>query len=568
MRRLAPFIILLLALLRQQCSADTPRQLVAAYVKADPRLAVRIHVFDADICFGDLFERASAETGITLRCGREDGSADTRVAVYCHDYPLKELLSALQSFASHNNAGVYWERTGKAGHFVYELRFPQNAQRLAERLRRETQEAFEKAAETLLRLAAMDPKERAKHAADITRVYMQNDEEFGKRVIQGERKWNGLNLFARSLTPDQQRNVISGAATYTLSAEQLPPGGKEFLKSVYDEGWSEARVRAPDGSLQTMPPPKSVMFIAPRDTDDVTRSLFVHLDTIGGYSYVGGSPLENAFIRKVRDLWLAPGESADAPQGIALGPEDNRVPVAPPTSDPAQRGPWPPARMPPLLKRLSEFSRRANVGVIGRIDAVLNEELGDVGNSVPEFLDRLANYGKGIGVKWSGRTLLLEEPQWFWTEENSPPWTAIKWFRQMMAERKDVPRFEDLCSVTQYFTRSQLAKTATECAWLPGLADIWPLLNACRERLAFRTAIVSEAGLQLTPEVRSILEQSRSLAPAIARPEVHAVQMDVKQWQAPGDSTTTSLMLDVGIVRDDGTRHGVYGLRIRAPRRP
>jgi hypothetical protein len=569
MRVLILLSVAMPAIIAQPCFGESSRSRTVDFARSDSRLAATITVREYDISIGDLLERASAQSGVILRCDRQDGSANVRVSVYAHAYRISDLMPALYSLLSHKDAQVYWARSGKTGAYVYELRFPLNARRLAARLREEAQSAFERAAETMLRLAAMDPQERGKHSADISRAFMQKDDDFAKLTLPEERTWNGLKLVSEALSPEQQRAVITGSTRITVQTGELSAAGQSFLESEYQRDGSQTLVRDRDGTTKPMPPPSSVTFLAPRDPDDVTRSLIVYPNGLWGYSYAGGSPLENAYIRKVHDLWIGPDDLLEPPKSVMLKQDDqpddalqNEAPhgMIPTTTGPATQ----------LERRLSQFADRAGVCVLARISSGMNQDPGSVGKSIPDFLKRLSELQKGLNLKWSGRTLLVEEPQWFWTEENTPAWASIKWFREVMKERKDFPIFKDICELSLRFTPQQLLKCGRECSSLPALADLWPVLQMCEAKTAFRDAVTSDKGLPLTSEVVDVLHKSSVLSSCLRSPDIRALCMEVKPWQVPGTDSTAanSVLFDVGFVTKDGVKQWAFGIKIKPPRRP
>lgn len=571
MRRAFVHVTAAMVLITQTGLAQTVRTRVDTYSKEDSRLKASISIQSDEIYVGDLLARTSKQTGVTLDCGHADGSADVRIAVYCRDYPLAELMQALYVLLSHRDAEVMWERNGSPGAYSYELRFPLNARQLASRLRQEAKSQFEGAVSTMARLAAMDPSERGKHASEISRAYLQTNDAISDGLLKDNpptrRCWDGLRLFSRALTPSQQRAVVFEGASITLKASDLPASGADFLTTQWHEVASSALVEGANGTLQRVQPPTSLMFRAVRDGDFLTQTLVIDLEGMGGYGYVGGSPLNGAYERKVKDLWSLPGDALEPPDGLTIDPAKGM-----PLSDMDSDGTKPiPDASPirssstPLERRLREFADTASVGVLARIGSAFNQDPSSAGSSVGGFLERVKNQLHGLNLKWSNRTLVIEEPPWFWTAENIPPWSSVKWFRETMVARKGALTLNDLCELSRRFSDQGMTSARRECPSFDAIAPYLPLLRLCAENPEYQNAMTSERGLQIDSRVAAVLHSSAQLSGYLNRPGLRGLCFDVKHYEGTKPSSLKDqdfMIYRFGYVTELGEKRYEYGFRM------
>lgn len=111
--------------------------------QADSRLEKRVTFVSDRIAIGDLLEKMSALSSVTLTAGERDEAGDDGVSVALHDVKVGDAMNALWSLVSYQKAEWDWTATGEGKSASYHLSRPPAARFLAARLQAQAQQDFE-----------------------------------------------------------------------------------------------------------------------------------------------------------------------------------------------------------------------------------------------------------------------------------------------------------------------------------------------------------------------------------------------------------------------------------------
>src|SRR5262249_6762539 len=247
---------------------------------------------------GDLLEKLTARTGVSLSAGDGDGAGDVEVTVFVTDTRLRDLMSALWSLVSYHGAEWHWSRSGKPGAYRYQLMRPLPAATFAARVLQHSQARFEAEVATLL-AAVNAPPDRA--AAIAAR------DPAAAKVVGAQRTPAGLKTCSETFSPETQMRILRGQGLIKVPVSDLSPQGRAWVRSVWPQ------------SNQSIPPdqwthvPQYITAVAHPLPDNVAPVLVIGIDGIGGYGYAGAWPLQHELDADLDRLWILPRGAPDAP---------------------------------------------------------------------------------------------------------------------------------------------------------------------------------------------------------------------------------------------------------------
>ena len=109
-------------------------EVTAAMRKADARLQTRVTLRSPRILVGEMLERLSRQSGVTLTADADSLTGGDSVAVSLRDVPLADAMNALWSLFSYRHAEWDWRRNairGESGRYAYTLARPDYARNRA-----------------------------------------------------------------------------------------------------------------------------------------------------------------------------------------------------------------------------------------------------------------------------------------------------------------------------------------------------------------------------------------------------------------------------------------------------
>jgi hypothetical protein len=495
---------LLVALCIATCSyGDT---LTEAMRKEDPRLEQRVILSAPRVYSGELLERLSALTGVSLSAGERDGAADAQLSVFLRDVPLADALDALWSLLSYRDAGWHWEREGEKGGFAYRLIRPLAAQQLAARLEQQLQANFEDEAAIKQAYLGLTPEQLAEKARQDPKA---------RTLVEFPRTREGLRTFSETLSPEMQQRVLRRQDVITIPVNQLSEQGRAFVKMVWSEG-EHFQINPVDGSRTPTPEPDSITFFTEQSNGMITPVLAIDIPGAGAHGYLGGRPLEMAYLRKLDDLWMLPGDKSKDPQ--------TGKPIPAPGKQTA------PEEIHSLPQRFQQVAEAVPLSLMARLPGRTRLSGGlDPGapyrQTVEAFLQRLNQGLLLIQSKWRNGTLLLTYPSWFHEEALTVPWALVKKLRQAEKAGGGLLSLDDLAQ-----TAAQL-----DVPRLQRLAEEFPVMN----NVAYQRDLF--ALMALSPGVASRLRSKQGVPLAEIQPALASIRGFMRPGEVPGGSAVVRL---------------------------
>lgn len=470
--------ILALALISTPPAACAP--LTDVQRQADPRLQKKVTIVASHILIGELLEKLSAQSGVSLTVGEKDGTGDAEVLVSLKDVKLADAMDALYSLVSYKQAEWSWEQTGEGKNAVYRLAQPPAAQALAAALKAQVQKEFEAEAKTMLAAVKMTPEERKRRIAELS-----GKDDASAFLLKDNRLCDGLSIFATAVSAELQASVLQGKQRPRVPLSQLSDAGRAFVHAEWVH--SAATHNRADGTAELVPEPTFVFFNVSRPPNAISPILWIGMEGQGAYGYVGGTPLDKELRKKLAAYWLLPGDMKedDAEAHQVAAPK-----VAPPILDSHHA----------FHNGFLQLSDAANVPVIARL---FNEEgygtsvnKSPYGKTVEEFLTPLRD-DMGMPHKWHDGILLLTYNGWFMEEDDQTrvPWAIVKRLRDSESAAPDgfLP-VSELFYAARHLTRPQMTRLADWFPVMANLANWYDLFSLAANSSELQTALLSKTG--------------------------------------------------------------------------
>ncbi len=153
----------------------------------DARLNTPVTLDAPRISLGELLDKLSEQSGVTLNMDTRDPISGLKLFVVCDKTPIGDVLDRLWSLLSFRDATWKWERTGKTGAYRYQFIQTRAAAGFPQRMKQLAQEAFETHAANMIAIAALPPEERKKHIAGMSATMLQKDDVMAKRMTDKDR---------------------------------------------------------------------------------------------------------------------------------------------------------------------------------------------------------------------------------------------------------------------------------------------------------------------------------------------------------------------------------------------
>ena len=525
------FIALTLFLVFLQAPACRADEITTAMRQADPRLQTRITLRSPRILVGELLERLSRQSGVTLAADDWSAAGSDSVAVSLRDIPLSEAMNALWSVFSYKHAEWDWRRTsvkGTDGKYTYTLRRPDYARFQAERLKEQVQTDFEAQAQRLF--AALDmPPEQLKEAA--------KHDFLMKNLLLDGRVGPEARLLA-SLPPETLLNIIRNHQPFSMPVSELSPEIQKALQEA--RNWEVATVvKQGYPASSVLPDAPTISIVVDSSPNLAAPGLMIDTGRGGGDCF-GGSYMEAEWRQRMNGEWIQPGEAADNPASARALPALKQPVVAGQTHA--------------LADYLLRFADAAHIPLIARIPRGLDKTSGDAVSQISStktigaFLQQAAGENPNLQHKWRGGVLLLTCQNWFMSEseESRLPWAAVKRLRDAEAAGDGFLSLSEFAHAAGVMTEAQM-KALGE--WFPVMNNAAPwhdFLAFYDKTPEYRPRVLSKAGdASQYPEslVNALLgiDALRAMHPNL-RLQIH---------QPPGTENKPPTRQIAFIVRDD-----------------
>jgi hypothetical protein len=373
----------------------------------DARLNTKINLPAAQLYVGELLERLSTQTGVSLQMNTQEEASGVLLLVCLNKVTLGEALDAVWSTLTYKGAEWRWERSGKPGAYQYFLVQSRQAKEMAGDFREQIQRWLEEEYKKMLAAARMTPEQRRQALEkEVSEIY-QGDKKGIDEYFSDPRTWMALRTFEEALSPEERLRVLRGQQTATVSTDQLSQQGKDFVEYL----WKEAE--------STEPILRSLYFETRRRDDEIVPVFYIHAHPLGGYSYLGGRfSLAEKAIDYLTTRWMQPDDKADNPlMERKLIRNAKSMGVKADTQ---------------LDQYLIELSLLLPTSLIARLP-----QKGNSGASIQPpletldiYLTYLQMFPPQLMAKWRHKMLLLSFPGWIWDTESFVPYALVKHLRQ------------------------------------------------------------------------------------------------------------------------------------------
>lgn len=448
----AVFGLLVVFLLGPASHAD---EVTAAMLKADARLQTHVSIRSPHILIGELLERLSKQSGVTLTADEWSTVGSDSVTVSLHDVPLSDAMNAVWSLFSYQHAEWDWRRfpiKGDANKYAYTLARPNYARFLAERLQEQVQTDFEAQAQELFDALNM-PMDQLKEAAKNNLLL--------SGLLDDGRVRPGMEILA-SLPPETLQNLLRNHQGIEIPVSSLSPEAQKALKTSWD--WEDSigvGHHYPNGTYVPEPRLDHISINIDTSPGDVAPTVYISSGR-GSGGYFGGAYMQEAW-QKMNAQWMLPGDGADSPASArALAASKKSAP----TDDTRHR----------LADYLLKLSDAAQMPLMARLPNSMDTlSSSGIPSQVPSNSTLTASLAQAqeslqIDHKWRGSVLLMTCQSWFvgQSEDARLPWTEIKRLRDAEAAGDGFLTLDNIAHAANVLNDAQMTALGE---WFPVMSQ-------------------------------------------------------------------------------------------------
>ncbi len=534
------FALFLISIVAPASRAD---EVTASMRQSDPRLQTRITIRSPRILIGELLERLSKQSGVTLTADDLSAAGSDPVTVSLHDVPLADAMNAVWSLFSYQHAEWNWRRRpiiGQPGQYTYTLTRPDYARYLAEHLQEQVQADFEAQAQELFDALDMTPdqlKEAAKNSPAVA------------GFLEDGTVRPGIEILA-SLPPETLQNILQSHQPLVVPISELPPQAQQEVADARNWEIDAAAKQGYPASALGKPADRLSIFSS-SDPSFIAPSLTIDTGWIGGGSF-GGSYMQDDWQKKMNAQWMQPGDAADDPVSSRTLKAFTEMP-------PAGRNP-----AYPMADYLLRFADAAQVPLLARIPQTLEN------GTVPVLLSQLpaektikaflAAQAKQQGImlasKWRSGVLLLTCQNWFLgqSETSRLPWAEVKRLRDAEAAGDGFLTLGDMAHAADVLNDAQMQALGE---WFPVMASAAPwhdLLAFYDKNPEYRPRVLSAKGDDWQAPENLVNAQLNIDALRVNNPNL---RLQIRQTQRMDNKPP---MHEIGfVVRDNDGTHPLGG---------
>jgi hypothetical protein len=430
------------------CRADA---LTPAMRSQDARLQTHVTLQSPRMLVGELLERLSKQSGVTVTANDWSTAGSDDVAVSLTNVPLDDAMDALWSLFSYNNAEWEWRRSGRPGAYTYQLFRPSTARSLPDQLHEQVQADFEAQTQKLIDALSM-PQDQLQEAAKHDRLL--------DSLLTDGRVRPGMQIFA-DLPPEQQQSILQGSDEYRINVSQMPPDDQNLVNQMWT--WENNTI-AKDTGRPTDPPlvPKhtQIRIFAVGDAGQTAPALYLDAGQ-GGGQYSGGEWLEDDWQKQMHTKWMMPGDTDIDPL-----PNQMPAPFVWPTPVATEGH--------ALTANLLKEADTARVSMIVRIPAASDSIVDPIktGTSIADFFKIAGTDPFDLDHKWHNDILLVTCQNWFVNAHEGArvPWAEVVRLRD--TEAKSATGILPLSSLARAAYLLNNAQLHTLSAWFPVMENV------------------------------------------------------------------------------------------------
>ncbi len=542
-----------LALASLACGRARADRITPEMLRDDPRLATTVSLASEDISISELTAQLAARAHITVASDDRDPAAQEHLAVFLRDVPLGDAMNALWSLMSYRRAEWLWSRQGTPGAYRYVLVRPLAARRFAEGLVNWMQDTFEAQAALLEKAALLSPEQRAAfihaHVADL--FWPAGDPT--DMQLKVDRFWDGLVVFQECLSPEARLAVLRGAQVPPIPVSSLSERGRSFVRAEWERAHATRSLGG--GRTEPVPMPDAITVFTTHAGGTAAPNLVIQLGQIGGYAYVGGVRLEDAFTAKLESLWNNDGDVSKSPL------TDQRIPPAKPGAPPANIRPPFDQHKSTAAPALRQLSERMPLSLIARLpenDGAYPQPMD--GKTLRDYLSDLRNRFH-LMTKWRGDVLLLSSTTWYMREAALVPQQIVKRLRAAQESGHGLLPLKDLAYAASRLTPAQLDHLSGEIPALQVALRWRELLAPLGESPLLLSRATSDRGLPVTDELRAALRGNATLSKILDQVAWRALRLVVEDGQENG---TAFRRIRLDLQAPDASWKRIAGFQYRA----
>jgi hypothetical protein len=421
---------------------------------ADPRLDTPVTV-DVDRAYlGEVLEKVSVQTGVSVSIPAEDLYSGVPITCHVKNIPLANFMNALWSLVGFSKAT--WQITPAAQHQPpgYQFLPTASSRALSARLDRETEVLTANLIALLLKMHAMTPKERQANMHNLSQAMLRDNDAMAKTYVEDSTAsahfWSMIGLFATVLTPDQQAQVLKGE-TISVPLNHLDADTQAMLLATTAHYYTEV-----NGVRTEKEPSDTVRFSTDHafgKKKHMIADLCIGIGTGQRFTtsnFLGG--IEFGLAAIVYEGWILPGDLRHAE------PEKQTVGTLP---DLSQNILW--GHVAPFDLLLAQLADAQHVSYIAVVPDDAKEQVQvSVGKSARQCLDDLKLHSS-LMHKWRDGVLLFNYPVWFYGDDAQFSYAVIKPLRESRQRNANNPlTLPDIANAVITLNDVQMKRLAQE----------------------------------------------------------------------------------------------------------
>lgn len=444
MRRFTTFIILMSFLL---LSGDVFAKGITAEMRAeDPRLEAKVTFSSPAVYLGEFLQELSKQTKVKIQIDHFEPASGIPLVVYFPEMSLSDALNAVYSMISFQGSEWHWLRKGEPGRYTYTLVADNKVRTRRSILEARMQKELEEFVRLMSYVSQRSPKDHLKYKTRIAKALgVRNESEIAYMFTVPESAiWKEYRFFSGLLTPEQQTRVLRGER-YKFPVSSLPPSIRKDAEDLYF-------YRLPS----TRPPfPEEVGFYSIKQWAN-RRSFvpFIYLEIgLGTTSSLASGHKNHTSAFTMNKLWVLSGETQTSPEveKVIQKSEIKEPPFAkeiavPPNLLQGRKSQPRPSRL-TFRTRLLQMAHGASLPLIANIPEEYQTDFDAVeGKTVKEVLEKFERTAVFCMTKWRKNLLLINYPSYFLEDTDTPPYAALKIWRESKDRMMDASEFVEFMS--------------------------------------------------------------------------------------------------------------------------
>jgi hypothetical protein len=434
----------------------------------DSRLNTLVSVNSPYICLGELISTIRHQSNITINISDNDGAAGEVISLVAEKISVIDILSALLSMLSYKNAEWVMEKTSDKN---YQIVRPKKVRDFTLIITEEMRFIFLELLEEQIRVSKLNQENRKEAAKQNPLLLPMTDDSLCME----------MQIF-ESFFPSKsdRKNLYNNPQEILFRKEDWTPAARDYvLKSN-----SKSTTLNPKSDYNDL---NIISFQFKKDAIEASpyiSFLIGNENTRQGGSVCGGIYLEDMWQKKLRSLWIFPGDEESI---IFDTPTSNK-----PEIFRSANQEW---------NDIVNFSRQYNIPIIIRTEnlppvkfQLPNQFIGidapppkDGLNPSKYFLKAFQNQ-RGHFKRRNGVLLMTNHQLLFRDEQNKIPWSFRKWFNQELSTDKNklIP-FTTICQLCKKLNTKQLIALGKRNNFFQDIVDhqaILSELEPCSQSLA------------------------------------------------------------------------------------